>query len=291
MKSKRSRAILFLVLASFFWSTGGLAIKVIPWSAQVIASFRGGVSFLTLLLFFCLRYRKLPALPNKEVLAVALCYTVLTHSFVIANKMTTSANAILLQYTAPAWVLLFSAVFLKEKIKSRDIISVLVIFGGMSLFFMDGLSPGGMKGNVIAIFSGIVMATMILLIKNIKTASPMEMIIWGNLFSFVVGLPFYKGTVFTMESIGAGMYLGVFQLGVAYFFYTLAIDSVSAIEAILIPVIEPLLNPVWVYFGTGESPSLLAIFGGCIVLVAVIYRSVAETFSERKSFHELESVD
>lgn len=280
IKCSRSRAILLLVAASIFWSTGGLAIKLIPWSAQAIAGVRGLVSGLTLLFLFHLRYHRWPSLPDKGVVAVAVCYATLTHTFVIANKLTTSANAILLQYTAPAWMLLMAAFFLKEKIKMRDVVSVAVIFAGMSMFFLDGLSPGGMTGNLIAVGSGVVMAAMVLLMKNIKTASPMEMIIWGNVFAFIVGLPFCHSLDLTVQSMVAVTYLGVFQLGLAYFFYTLAIDSVSALEAILIPVIEPLLNPIWVFVGTGERPSVASMIGGLIVVVAVVVRNVLQSRSE-----------
>lgn len=277
---KRRKAILFLILASVFWSTAGLAIKWIPWPAQVIGSFRGGVSFLALLLFFRIFYGKWPPLPGREVLPAAVCYMVLTQSFVIANKLTTSANAILLQYSAPAWVLLFSAVFLKEKIKLRDILIVAVIFGGMSLFFLDSLEVGGMAGNFVAIFSGVVMAVMLMLMKRIRHAKPIETVLWGNLIAFFVGLPFYQGVVLTPRSMLAASYLGVFQLGVAYIFYTFAITEVSTMEAILIPMIEPLLNPLWVFLGTGERPSHFALIGGAIVVSAVVYRSITETSEE-----------
>lgn len=281
-KSNRMKAMGSLVLASILWSTGGLFIKMIPWHPAAISSFRGGVSFLTLMLFWRIRNHRWPGAPSREVLWAAISYAVLTNSFVIANKLTTSANAILLQYTAPAWVLLFSKIFLKEKIKIRDVFVVFLIFFGMTLFFIDSLSVGSLAGDLLSVFSGAMMAAMILLMRNVKRGTPLETVIWGNLISFFIGMGFYRGVVFTPSSIGAGIYMGVFQLGAAYLFYTFAISKVSAMEAILIPAIEPLLNPLWVYLGTRERPSGFAVIGGSIVIAAVLLRSIAENADERK---------
>lgn len=285
----RIKAIIFLCLAAILWSTGGLLIKWVPWHPIAIAGIRSGIASVVLLLFWWVRFQKLPPRPSKFKLLAAANYVCLVMLFVASNKLTTSANAILLQFTAPVWVILLAFWLLKEKIKPRDLVVVAVVFFGMLLFFIGDLNGGGMIGNILAVLSGVCMAMMIITLKMIKDGNPLEIILWGNILTFLVAIPFYGQISWTSGSmLGIGL-LGVFQLGFSYIFYTAGISKVSALEAILIPVLEPLLNPVWVLIGTGERPSQYALIGGALVISAVLYRSIKDqSVSKTQAVEELQ---
>ena len=182
--------------------------------------------------------------------------------------------AILLQFTAPIWIVMFSRWFLKEKTKKSDWITVFVVMFGMTLFFVGDLKTGNMIGNFIAVLSGVSMAGMVIFLKLQDEGSPVEMTLIGNIITLIIGLPFFFLSVPSIKSILGLLILGIFQLGISYIFYTLSIKHVSSIEAILIPIIEPLLNPFWVFLVTGESLGNYAFLGGTLVIIAIITRGL-----------------
>lgn len=275
-QTSRKMAIMYLVIASILWSTGGLLIKWVDWNPIAIAGIRSGISSLMMIAFWWVLTKKLPKRPDKFVMFGAINYVILVMLFVSANKLTTSANAILLQFTAPIWAMILGAIFFKVKFNKKDIITVIVVFCGMILFFIGDIDSGGLLGNILAVISGISMALMIITLKKVTNHKPLEVIIWGNIFTFIVAIPFYSGIVLSSSNVIGIVLLGVFQLGLSYIFFTKGIEHVTVLEGILIPVIEPLLNPLWVYLGTGEKPSQYALIGGVIVLTAVIYHSTSE---------------
>lgn len=270
----RTKAVVYLIFAAILWSTGGLLIKWVDWNPIAIAGIRSGISSIVILSFYIVKYKMPLKRPDKYVLLAALNYAALVMLFVAANKLTTSANAILLQFTAPAWVLVFGATFFKERFSKKDVIVVGVVFIGMLLFFIGDLDSGGLLGNFLAVLSGISMALMIISLKKVTLHKPIEIIIWGNILTFLLAIPFYESVTFTGTNVSGILLLGIFQLGLSYIFFTTAISQVTALEGILIPVIEPLLNPIWVLLGTGEKPTVYAIIGGIIVLAAVLYHSL-----------------
>jgi drug/metabolite transporter (DMT)-like permease len=144
----------------------------------------------------------------------------------------------------------------------------------MFLFFIDKMTPGGMLGNIYAILSGFCFACMVLMLRKQKDESPLESVFWGNVLTAIIGIPFMFSSMPDTRSWIALLLMGVFQLGISYILYAFAIKHVTALEAILIPVIEPLLNPVWVFLVLGEFPGPWAFVGGLIVLVAIVGRSV-----------------
>lgn len=277
MQNNRRLAILYLVIASVLWSTGGLLIKLLPWHPVAISGLRSGIAALVLIIFWHLRYKCRIPRPNKNVILGGINYMLLVVLFVVANKLTTSANAILLQFTAPVWLLLIGRIFYGDSITKLDFFTVLIVFSGMSLFFVGDLNPGNMLGNFIAILSGICMGTMTLNLNKLKKHRPIEIVLWGNVFTFIIAIPFYFGLEWTLQTTTGIVLLGVLQLGIAYIFYTAGVQSVTPIEGILIPVIEPLLNPIWVFIGTGEQPSLYGLIGGLIVLSAIMLRNYIST--------------
>lgn len=267
-----TRAIGQLLLAALFWSLGGLLIKSADWPPLAVAGGRGIVAAL----FLALTNRGLRFTFSPIQLTAAFAYAGCTVLFVASTKLTTAANAILLQYTAPIWIALLGAWFLGEKTTRTDWLTIGVVLGGMALFFADGLAFGGALGNLLGVLSGVCFAAMTIALRRQKDGSPVESIILGNVIAFLIGLPFMIGAPTPSPTgIAAIVALGVVQLGFSYWLYARAIRHVTALEAVIIPIVEPILNPVWVFLVSGEKPSGWALLGGLIVMGAVTARALA----------------
>ncbi len=211
---------------------------------------------------------------SRDQIIGAVAYAACTLTFCTATKLTTAANAILLQYTAPVWIALFGAWFLGERATRVDWVTIAVVLGGMALFFADALELGHLAGNLLAVLSGVCFAAMTIALRKQKDSSATESIVVGNVIAFLVRAPWIF-TAPTLISSGwaALLTLGVVQLGISYWLYARAIKHVTALEAVLIPVIEPILNPVWVLLALHEKPTRWALVGGAIVLGAVTVRA------------------
>ena len=270
METKRNTAIKYMIIASVLWSIGGIFIKLINWNPMAIAGSRSAIAALVMMVYL----KKFKFKINKSMLICAFSYSLLVILFVSANKLTTSANAILLQFTSPVWVALLSRAILKQKISRIDGITIIFVILGMIMFFIDELEMSYLLGNILAILSGIVMAGMILLFQQQKENSLVEITLLGNVITAIVGIPFYFISSPGMESVLPLFILGVFQLGIPYLLYVLAIPNVTAIDAVLIPVLEPLLNPLWVFIFAKESPTLFSFLGGGLVLLSVTVRGI-----------------
>ena len=279
VRNDRFRSVIYLVAASLLWSTGGLLIKSINWNAMAISGMRSLIAAVIMLIFI-----KKPNMEfNRYKIGGAFAYVGTVALLVMATKLTTAATAILLQYTAPIYVALLGAWFLKERTTLLDWITIFLVFGGMFLFFVDEMSPGRLLGNIYAALSGVCFAVMVLMLRKQKDSSPLESVFWGNVLSALISLPFmFTSMPADLSSWINLLILGVFQLGISYILYALAIKHVTALEAILIPVIEPLLNPVWVFLFLGEVPGPWAFVGGVIVLAAIVGRSVIMAMKAKK---------
>jgi len=267
----RSKSLGLLLAAAVLWSLGGLLIKLAPWPPLAIA---GGRSVIAALLFYAVRGGERTKW-SWPLAGGTLAYAATVTTFVAATRLTTAANAILLQYTAPIYVALLGAWILKEKTKKSDWIVLLFVVAGMFLFFLDDLSPGDMLGNLIAILSGVSFAIMVIFLRLQKDGSPMESVFYGNVLTFIIGLPFMFGTPPGLTGMAAILLLGLFQLGLSYLLYVAAIRHVTALEAVLVPVIEPVLNPIWVLLIIGEVPGFYAIVGGFVVIASITFRCIA----------------
>jgi drug/metabolite transporter (DMT)-like permease len=267
-----TRAVGLMAAAALCWSLGGLLIKSVAWPPLAVAGGRGFIAA-AFLAVFAPRFR---FTWSAAQIGGAVAYAATTILFVTATKLTTAANAILLQYTAPVWIALFGAWFLGERATRADWLTIAIVFGGMGLFFCDDLRLAGFAGNLIALASGVAFAAMTLLLRKQKDTSAEESIFLGNLLAGVVGLPFmFSAQTFpSVRGWIALALLGVVQLGVSYLLYARAIRHITALEAVLIPVIEPILNPIWVLLALGERPGPLSLLGGVIVLSAVTARMV-----------------
>jgi len=265
-----TRAIAQLLLAALFWSLGGLLIKWIDWPPLAVAGGRGLIAAA----FLLLTQRGLRFTLSPLQWAAAVAYALTTLTFVAATKLTTAANAVLLQYTAPVWIALFGASLLGERATRSDWIAIGITFLGMGLFFADSLQLRGALGNTVGVLSGISFASMAIFMRKQKGGSVTESILLGNLIAAVVGLPFMLDAAPLPTSGWAALFaLGIVQLGISYALYSRAIHHVTALEAVLIPVIEPILNPVWVMLFIGEKPGVLSLCGGMLVLAAVTWRA------------------
>jgi len=266
-----NRAVGQLILAACFWSLGGLLIKYIQWPPLAVAGGRGLIAAV----FLVATNRALSFRFTGLQWLAALSYAGTTLTFVMATKLTTAANANLLQYTAPVWIALFGSWFLGERTTRADWVAVVAVMGGMAIFVADGLKFSSLVGNLFGFASGICFAAMTLTMRKQKSGSPVESIVLGNLIAFAVGLPtLLNAPPLSWDGGVALVLLGAVQLGVSYWLYARAIKHVTALEAVLIPVIEPLFNPVWVLLLRDEKPSPLALLGGGVVLGAVTWRAV-----------------
>lgn len=267
-----TKSVGLLLGGALCWSLAGVLFKHVEWPGLAAAAGRGLLAALFLL---AVTWRELRFTWSPLQLGAAAAYAACTILFTLANKMTTAANAILLQYTAPVWIALLGAWLLNERTTRADWFTIAAVLGGLAVFFYEGLQLGNIAGLLVALASGVGFAVMTILMRKQKHASALESIILGNLLSFLIGVPalWIAPALPPSGWVALGL-LGVVQLGLAYLLYAKAIKHVTALEAVLIPVIEPILNPVWVMIAVGERPSPLALAGGAIVLGAVTLRAV-----------------
>jgi drug/metabolite transporter (DMT)-like permease len=277
MPISQQKAVLILVITAILWSTSGFLIKLVDWNPLAIAGSRSAIAGIFLLLITKRPHWRW----NAAQIGGGIAYAAMVILFVTANKLTTAANVILIQYTAPIYIALFSSWFLGEKTKSSDWIIIAIVIFGLLLFFIDDLSTTGLLGNICALLSGISLAWLFLFMRKQKDESTIESVILGNFIAAFVGLPFMFQTLPNSEAFLVLPVLGIFQLGIPYFLFSIAIKQVTALEAILIPIIEPILNPIWVVILVGEIPGFWAILGGIIVISAVTFRGMLTVFVPR----------
>lgn len=265
------RGVLYVGAAALLWSTGGVAIKAVDALPLVIAFYRSAVA--AVVLFALLRPRVKRWSPGFVIAVVS--YAGCLTTFVVATRWTTAANAIFLQYMGVVWVMLLAPLILREPLQRRDAIAVGIAFAGMALFFVEKLEGRGLAGSVAALVSSVFFAIMILALRAERDASAEAAVAWGNVLLAAVLLPFIAGDL----RVDAGSaillgFLGVFQIALAYLFFVRGLRWVTATEASLTGMIEPVLNPLWVLLFLGEIPSMLALLGGAIVLSAVAWRTL-----------------
>lgn len=206
--------------------------------------------------------------------------------FSLANKMTTAANAIVLQFTAPIFVILFTIFFFQKKPKKLDILACCVVFGGILFFFVDSLSMGGGLGNVLALISGVTYAGVFLM-NEMPNSDAISSVFWGDVFSAVVGFPFLlRERDFSIVPMVSLLILGVFQVAVAYILLTIGLKTTPAVTASLVSGIEPVLNPVLVAVFYGESMGPMALIGAAIVIGGVVGYNVLRGIAEGKPAHK-----
>jgi drug/metabolite transporter (DMT)-like permease len=277
--SERRKAILFLILAALLWSTSGVLVKALNWQPVSILAGRGLFTSIVFLLYM----RRLPAQWTRWMLLAAGMSIATQFLFVTSTKLTTAANSIFLQYTAPIYVVLLAYWLLREKPSRTDWVSMVIIFLGLLLFFGDQLSPTGFYGNVLAVLSGMTSAIMMVSFRAQKDGSPEDSILVASVVMAVIGIPSIMKESWTITNWSIIAYLGVFQIGLAFILFTKSIKHIPALEANLIGTLEPVFNPVWVYLFLGESMGKFALLGGLVVLIGVIVSAVGSAQVDREA--------
>jgi DME family drug/metabolite transporter len=263
--------LLAVSTAALMWSSGGLFIKLVTFNAMQISFFRCALGALVFATLFGRRLLRI----NTFAFINAVFYASVLMAYVIAIKMTTAANAIFLQSTAPIYVFIFEPIIAKTSYNRINIITIAVCAVGMIFFFMGKLSPGHFEGNLVALFSGVMFAALFLGLRRNEDKYQFSSIFYGNLIVAVVCVPFLSGIQdVNFRNLSMVFYLGVFQIGLAYAVFSYGLRRVLAIEASILALIEPVFNPVWVFIGYGEAPSFMAIIGGMIILSAITVRTL-----------------
>lgn len=263
-------AILRMALCAILWSISGIFFKLLNCHPFVTAGLRSAFAALTI--FVYMRFRRLPLVLNRNTFLTALFLASVFFMFVTANSLTTAANAIALQYTSPVFILIFSALFLKQRFVKADVIVVVATLAGIALFFLDKLDGGRLLGNLLGVGSGVALSGLFLTVGRASDeAERMSGLVMGQLLTAVVGLPFLA---FTQNQLDARAFaylaiLGVLQLGVPYILFALASKHCPPLACSLIGMIEPLLNPVWVALFYGERPGPWALVGGTVVIASI----------------------
>lgn len=277
--TERTKAMIYLVISALLWSVGGVLIKWVKWHPIAIAGMRSAIA--ALFLWAIVRRPKFDWSLAQVGGGVAYAVTVLL--YVTAVKLTTAANAILLQYTAPIWVALFGAWFLKERPAWFDWVSVIMSLIGMALFFREGLARQSVLGDALAALSGVTIAWITLFLRKQKAGSPIESVLLGNMLAALISLPFWFTSWPDVRSWMGLIVLGLFQLGLSWTLYAVAVKHVTALEAVLVSMLEPILNPIWVALLIGEVPTLWAVAGGALVVGIVIARGAYAVMLPRMS--------
>jgi drug/metabolite transporter (DMT)-like permease len=265
--------ILAMAACAFLWSIAGLFIKIIDWNPFLIAGLRSLIASLVVLAW--LRRPKFTFSGPQLAAAVANASTMLL--FVAANKSTTAANAILIQYVAPLLTAFIGAWLLRERPRAEHWAAMPFVAAGLLLMFMDKIGGGSLLGNCLALGSGIGFSLYFVFMRMQKEGSPLESVLLSHWITAAIGLAiaiFLPLPHPTLKSILAIATLGLVQVGFAAILFAAAIKRISAISANLIAVIEPVFNPLWVFMALGEAPGMKALAGGAVILIAVTAASL-----------------
>ncbi len=271
----RTKCLFYLVATATLWSISGVLIKSIDWNPLAIASGRSFIAAITISILA--RKTMVWSRPGRAQVVGAVFFTLVSVGFCIATKLTTAANAVLLQYTAPVWVAILAPLVLRERTCGRDWVFIVIAFSGMVMFFMDSLSAEGFWGLVIAMINGVFFAGLAISLRYVKGVPPFQSIIYGNLLTAALGLFFWRPPWPDMTGFFFLLIIGVFQLGISFYLFALATEGASSLEMVLITALEPILNPIWVFIFIGERPGHWSLVGGVVVLTTVTAWSVLKT--------------
>ena len=278
---KQSKGIFYVLMAAVLFSIGGLCIKMVPWSPLAINGARNLISSIMIGIYLKMTHHKIVI--NPAVLFGAVCMTGVTTLYTIANKLTTAANTIVLQFTAPVFVIFFMWIFFKERPKRVDIIATAAVFAGILCFFIDGLSSGNMLGIIVAVLSGVAYAGVFMM-NSFEKSDSLSSIFLGQALSAVTCIWFVFGeTDFGVTAVGGILALGIFQVGLAYILMSKGLDEVPAVTASLTTAIEPILNPILVAIFYHEMITPLSFVGAVIVIIAVVGYNVLKAVKPKEA--------
>jgi drug/metabolite transporter (DMT)-like permease len=272
-----NRYVLLLLSTAVLWSLGGVLVKSIDLTPFAIAGSRSLIATVIMTVAMRGTIRRI----SWQTIPGAIAYSSTVFLFVVATKLTTAANAIFLQYTAPVYIALISPWYLRERTEWHDWLLVIIALFGIGLFFLDRLSLQGLSGVIAALISGVSFAWLTVLMRRQRKGSPEAVILLGNALTFLIALPWMFPISALAQNGPRLLLLGCVQLTIPYLLYSVAIRHVRALDAAVISVIEPILNPIWVMLATSERPSVWTIIGGTIVLSTSLARSVVASRTAR----------
>lgn len=270
--SHRTAVILTLCVA-FLWSLAGLNMKLIHWSSYAVA---GGRSLLAALFLIPILLKSGRLKIDRYVIGGAICYAAFNYCFIFSTKSASSAIAVMMQYTAPLYVAILAWFLFKEKITKMDVIALIAVSIGMVLFMLDGEASGSQIGKIVAIFNGFSFAGISIFLRYQKDGNPVMSVFLGNALGGILGIPFMVQGGIPDASSMLFLLLAGFLFGLTYTVYAIASKSLTALETVLFPVFDPVLNPVWVFLVMGEAPGLFTIVGAVLILVAILARSLIQ---------------
>lgn len=288
LMSEHARARWGAVGAAMIFSTGGAAIKLTTLTGVQVACLRSAIAAVAVLLLAPESRRGWTWRTVVASVAYAACLTL----FVLANKLTTSANTIYLQAAAPLYLLLLGPWLLKERVRGADLIVLALLGAGLAAVFAGTsppvrTAPNPALGNILAFFSGVAWAFLVIGLRWLGRAesaaghaapSPTTAVVLGNLIAAGVNLPFaFPFASFTTVDLATVLFLGIVQIGVAYLLLSHALKRLGAFEASILLMVEPALNPVWSWIVHGESPGAWTLVGGGMILGATLLKSLLDS--------------
>lgn len=266
--NSKYKGIIYTLLSAICFATGGVLLKVNTWSSLSVSGFRSIFAFLVFAIYMVVK--KHPMRWNWQVWAGAVANTLMSIFFVMAVRLTTAANAIVLQFTMPIYIILFLWIFEKKRPQLSSLVAAGCSLVGIAFFFFDHMSSDGMLGNIFALVSGVFYA-MVFCIKRIPKSDFESSAIISFAMNILIGMPFFvKETSFSATNIWTGILLGLVQIGLAYIFLNAALDKVSPFAAALLSMVEPILNPILVALFYGEMMGGISMIGAVIVLISAL---------------------
>ncbi len=275
MKSNKSYIYPLLnLMCAIFFSLGGTLIKLVPWEAMSISAGRAMIA--AVMLLFYMRVRRHKIVLNKAVIIGGCAIGFSSILYVVSNKLTTAANAILIQYTAPVFIIFYIWLLFKEKPTKLDIAATVIISLGEICFFIDSLSVGGMLGNLLALLGGAIYA-VVFMMKRFDGADTLSSVLIGCLICSVAGFPWLiSETEFTPITIGGILAIGIVQYGLGYICMAEGLMGTPPLTASLISMVEPIINPILAALVLGELLTPMALVGASIVIISVILYNIAQ---------------
>ena len=272
--------ILAMLGASVCFSTGGLLIKLIPWNPLAINGVRNLIACGVIGAYILITHHKIKW--NATVLIGAVSMAGVTTFYTIANKLTSAGNAIVLQYTAPVWIILLMVLLFGKKPDRIEITAILIVLAGIVCFFFEGMTTGNIPGDVIALLSGLFYAGVFML-NQFEKGDALSSMFFGQMMCGVFLSPFVvKETQFTPMILTAVFVLGTVQVGLAYILFSIGTRYTDPVTASIINAIEPILNPILVAVFYGERLGRLSLLGAAIVISGVLFYNLAGAVSRRR---------
>ncbi len=267
-----------ILMSALCFSTGGILVKLVPWSSMAISSGRSIIAAVLLLVYMKIRRHKFVF--NKAMLIGGCAIAFSSIFYTMANKLTTAANAVLIQYTAPVFIIFYCWAFFHEKPKKLDVAATIVIFAGVLCFFLDSLDAGGMAGNLLALLAGAIYA-VVFMMKRFDGADTISSVFVGCLIGSVVGFPWLvTAGNFTPAAVGGIAAIGIFQFGLAYIFMAEGLVGTPPLTASLISMVEPVVNPILAAVVIHETLSPISLVGAVVVIGAVIAYNIAQEYQK-----------